>query len=312
MAWGCDLGVDEAELVSSSRGDRGVGNGQHGDAVLVAVAHVTDVDLRGGEVNDVAGGLAVLEEQVTQAGVGEGGREVVLRGHGHGFQGDRARGAAVGDQSLLGAVDQLPVDQGVADVEGYRLEATGIGQQLEAIGVAVLEDDRRGLVGVGGGGSCGIGRGVVDAGEGEIDGGDFTDRAVESEGAAGTGHFVQHTIDVVVDGDAGEAGAHRCVGDADASSHGLAKAACLECFAVSRGGGNGAGTGELNAEGTFNASVGEQLLGCTEVGANEIAAHHIALQRSDVEVTHEHGVGPIRNRIGAVGGFGLNQDETLA
>ena len=56
--------------------------------------------------------------------------------------------AAISDQHLFEPPTKLAVHDGVAKVEGEALQSTGIRQQLEAAGVAVLEDQRIILVGI--------------------------------------------------------------------------------------------------------------------------------------------------------------------
>lgn len=107
------LGEDQAELVvTGGRGDEGGGQGQHVDAVLVGVGRVADVQASGLEGDDVAGGVAVDEGQLTEGAVRESRGEVVLLGDGRSFDDDGAGGGTVGDQHLLGAVHQLAVDGG--------------------------------------------------------------------------------------------------------------------------------------------------------------------------------------------------------
>ena len=109
------LGVAEAEfIIPAGAGHAGIGNVEHCDAVLVAVGNIADVNTGGSEVHDVAGGAAVGEVQVAQAGVSQGSSEVVLRGDAHGFDGGRASASAVGQENFLGATDEFAVDQVVA------------------------------------------------------------------------------------------------------------------------------------------------------------------------------------------------------
>lgn len=308
------LGEGEGELAAGGVvGDGCVRHGEHGDAILVGVGDVTDVDLGRAEGDDVAGRGAVLPGEVAE-GLNEGSREVVLAGEGGSLDRDRTAGAAIRDQDFLGSTDELAVDRGVAQVQGNGLQSGGVGEQLEAAGAAVLEDDR-GLLSVGGGSGGGVSDdGVVDAGEGEVNRGDLTHGAVQRPGATSTGDFVQDAIHCVVDGDAaGGAAAVRFVGDARRGHNRFGHGAGLEGGAESRRGAEGtAAAGELNAEGALHSGVGEQLLRCTEVRAHQVAAHHVALLGDDVEVADQHGVAPGGGGIGAVSRLKLDEDETFA
>jgi len=282
------------------------------DAVLIAVADVADVDLGGDEIEDVACRLAVLEEQVAEGSVGKGGGEVVLRCHRHGLDGHAAGGSAVSEQDFLSTADKFAVDEGVANVEADGLQTPGVGEELEVGGVAVLEDDGDGLLGVGDRGESCVGGGVVDAGEAEVNCGDLAHGAVDGEGAAGARHLVQNAVDVVVDGAAAEGGADGRVGDAGGGNDSLAQAAGEKGLAVAGSGAGGAGAGELDAEGAFNAGVGQQLLGSTQVGTDQFATDTVTLQRSDAQIPHQNGVGAGWSRIRSVGRFRFQQNQTLA
>ena len=158
------------------------------------------------------------EGEVAGGAVSGGGGEVVLSGDGGRLDDDRASDVALGDEDFLGAADEFAVDDVVADVHADRLEAGGVGVELEGGRVALFEDEWGGLVGVGGVGGGGIGWGVVDASHGELEGRDGADFAVEDDRSTGAGDLVQQTVYVVVDGDAGEAGADGCVGDVGADA----------------------------------------------------------------------------------------------
>ena len=215
--------VAEAEfIIPTGARHAGIGDGQHRNTVLIAVADVADVHAGRREINDVAGNRAMGEVQITQAGIGQSSSEVILRCDADCFQGGRASSGAVGEQHLFSATNQLAVDEGVAQVKAEGLERTSVGKQLEAAGVAVLEDQRGGLVRVGRGRQSAVIRSVVHAGKAEIDGRNFSHRSVNGTGAASTGHLVTQTINVVVDGDAVEACADRRVGDAGGGNNRLA------------------------------------------------------------------------------------------
>jgi hypothetical protein len=98
------------------------------DAVLIAVAHIANINLGRGEINDVAGGLTVLEQQVAQGAIAQCGSEIVLLSNGWSFDHHAAGTGTISQQHLLGAVDQIAVHQGVADIKGHRLQAAGVGQ----------------------------------------------------------------------------------------------------------------------------------------------------------------------------------------
>ena len=306
------LGKSEAEfIIPTGAGHAGVGDVEHRNAVLVAVGNVADVNAGGSEVDDVAGGATVGEVQVAQAGVSQSSSEVVLRGDADGFEGGRASGSAVGQQNFLGATDELAVDKVVAKVEAEGLERTSEGEQLEAAGVAVLEDQRGCLVRVSSGGQSAVVRGDVNTGESEIDGGDFAHSAVDAEGAPAAGHLVAQAINVVVDGDAGEAGADRCVGDAGVSNDGLGQTASLKSFAVLGSSTSGAGTSQLDAEAALNAGVSEELLRCAQVRTNNVAVYNVTLLRSDVQIPYQNGVGSVGRWVGPVARFRLDQNQAF-
>ena len=315
MAWGCGcvgvrcgLGEREAYFVVAGGGRDGeVGDVEHLDAVLVAVGGVGDVALAGGERDAVAGGGAVQEGQVAGR-LGLGDVEVVLGGQGGGLDHDRASGLTVGDQDFLGAADKFAVDGAVGDVEAHRLEAAGVGEELERRGVALLEDQGAGLGAVGdsgGGGVCGC---VVDADHREVDGGDLAHGGIQGEGTAAAGGFVEHAVVVEVDGRAGEGGADRGVGDAGGSDDGFAHAARLEDGAVAGSRTSGAGTGHFDLEGDAHAAVGEQLRAVAEVRADEIAADEISFDWGDIKVAHQQRVGACRRAVGAVGHLLFHED----
>lgn len=315
MAWGCEgvgvrCGSGEREgyfVVAGGGRDGDVGDVEHLDAVLVAVGGVGDVTLAGGERDAVAGGGAVQEGEVAGR-LGLGDVEVVLGGQGGSLDHDRASGLAVGDQDFLGAADEFAVDGAVGDVEAHRLEATGVGEELEGRGVALLEDQGAGLGAVGdsgGGGVCGC---VVDAGHREVDCGDLAHGRVQGEGATAAGGLVQHTVVVEVDGRAGEGGADRGVGDAGGSDDGFAHAARLENRAVAGSRTSGAGAGHFDLKGDAHAAVGEQLRAIAEVRADEIAADEIGLDRGDVKVAHQQRVGACRRAVGTVSRFLFHED----
>ncbi len=212
------------------------------DAILIAIAHIADVDSGRDEIDDVASSLTMLEQQVAQCSIGQGSSEVVLGCHGHSFQGHTASAGTISQQYLLGATNQLAINKRVAHIKGYGLQAAGIGQQLEASGVAVFEDDRSGLIAVRDRRQSRIGRRVIDASEGEIDCRDFANSAVDGERTASASHLMQNTINVVIDGAATEACANRCVSDAGASNNGFAHAASKQGFAIAGSGPSSAGT----------------------------------------------------------------------
>lgn len=384
-----DLGEDEAELViAGGRRHEGAGQRKHVDAVLIGVGRIADVEAARLQGDDVAARAAVDEGEFAEGAVRLSGGEVVLVGDGRGLDHDSASGGAVGDQHLLGAVDQLAVDGGDAEVHGNGLEAPAVAQQREGTAVAGLEDLRGGLVRVGDGRGGGVGRSVVDARHREVDGGDLANLRVQAEGAPAPSQLVQHTVDVVVDGgraegradggvddvsvdavdagvavgdgaakgaDGGHLGGADVAGDqgdgAGARAGGDAKDLTLvevvgaagtgrKGDAVARscggragnGGGDdgrcqatglqhgvetgcgagGAGAGQLDAEGALHAGVGQQLLGGAEVGADEIAANHVTLHRSDFQVAHQDGVSTTGGAVRAVGGLGLRQNQALA
>ena len=254
-------GINQAELVVARGGrDRGVTDVQHRDAILIAVGHITDVDPGGSEINDVASGGAVLERQVAQRLIGQRSGEVILGCHRDSFHNHGAIRGTIGQQHLLGATDQLAIHQRVADVEGDRLQAARVGQQLERIGVALLEHQRSGLVRVGHARQCRIVRSVVNAGEGEVDRRDLTHVRVDRESATATGHLMTHTIDVVMDGHRAEAAGDQCVSHADACTDSLAQSTSLESLAILRRGASSTGASKLNTEGTLDTSVSKKLL----------------------------------------------------
>lgn len=387
--WRGSLGEDEAELVvAGCGGDSGVGEGEHVDAVLIGVGGIADVYAVGDHRDDVAGCGAVDEGEIAEGAVCEGGGEVVLGGDGGSFDDDGAGAGAVGEQHFLSAAHQLAVDDGVAHFHGDGLEASAVAKEVEGAAVAGLEDLGGGLVGVGGGWSGGVRRSAVDPGHREVDGGDFAYGGVERERSTAARGFVQHTVDVVVDGDGAERGAYggvegvgvdrvgagvvrrdgtvngtkrgdlggadvtgdQChcagacasrdaedlvlvevVGAAGACSKGdavegarsgssgyggryggLGQTARLEHRTEAWSGASGAASGQFDAEGAFNASVSQQLLGCAEVRAYQVAAYNVALQRRDAEVADQDGVSGAGVRIGAVLRLNFGQDEALA
>lgn len=281
------------------------------DAVLIAVADIANVDLGGNKVDDVTSGLTVLEQQVAQRSIAQSGSEIVLLSNGRRFNGDTASASAISQQHLLGAVDQVAIHQSVADIEGHRLQAAAVRQQLEVSGVAVLGNYWVGLIGVSDRRSGGVGWGVVDTSESEINGGNFTNSQVQSESAPCASYFVQQAIDVVIDGAATKACAHRCVGHAGSGNDGLAHATGKQSFAIARSGASGARTSKLNAERALNTSVRQQLLRCAQVRTNQITADDITLERSDAQIANQNGVGAGRSRIRAVRSLRLQKDQAF-
>ena len=92
-------------------------------------------------------------------------------------------------------------NSGVAQVKREALQSACVRQQLEAAGVAVLEDQRIILIGIGRRQHCSVVRCVVNASEGEIQGWNLTDICSQRHTAPATSHLVTDTINVVVDGD---------------------------------------------------------------------------------------------------------------
>lgn len=163
----------------------------------------------------------MLERQVAQGAIRERSGEVILRCDRHGLKDHSAVGSAICHQHLFGAIDQLAVNQRVAHVEGKRLEAAGVGQQLEGVSVAVPEHQRRSLVCVGDARQSRVVRRVVDSSESEIDSRDLTDVGVDHKSATAASYLVANTIDVVVDGDRTEACRHRRISNTSAGSNSL-------------------------------------------------------------------------------------------
>lgn len=382
---------DKSELVvSGAAGDSGVRQVQHGDVVLTGVGGVADVHGAEDQADSVAGGGAVGEAEVAGRPIRDGGCEVVLLGDGWDFDDNGASDVSLGDQHLLSAADQFAVDDVVADVHADRLE-TGVcvGVQLEGGGVALFEDLRGGLVGVGDrAGGSGVSGGVVDASHGELDCRDRTDLPAERERATGAGDAVEQTIYVVVDsgafktvadgfvGNVGcnavtagcsryKCGADRAnssyfcradvIGDqanvatacaagnsddlsdvgvicwacAGRKSDGVGRTCrssacdCAACrswsqgtgskgVAVARGRASSTGASEFDGELALDAGVGQELLGGTQIGANEVAAHDVTLHGSDGEVADQHSVGAGWGDVGAVCGLSLDQDQAFA
>lgn len=230
------------------------------DAILVAVADIADVDLSGGEINDVAGALAVLEQQVTKRAVSKRSSEVVLLRNGWRFDGHTASAGAISQQHLLGAVDQVAVHQSVADIEGHRLQATAIREQFKTSRVAVFGNYRVGLIGVGDRRRCGVSGSVVHTSESEINGGDLANGHIQRVSAARTSHFMQQTIDVVIDGAATKTCAYGRIGHAGSGNDSFTHATSKQSLAIARSGASGARTSQFNAERTLNTSVSQQLL----------------------------------------------------
>ena len=376
-------------VVAGGGGDSGVGEVEHVDAVLVAVAGVSDVDAGRVEAHDAASGGAVEEGEVAEGAVGEGGGEIVLGGDGGGLDHHRAGAGPVSEQDFLDAADQFAVDEGVAHVHGDGLETAGVAVKAEGARVALLEDLGRGLVGVGDSGGGGVGWCVVYAGHREVDGRNLADRRVQRKRTATPSQLMQYAVDVVVDGGGTEGGADGEVVDlgadavgagvvgGDAAAEGAERgdfggadvggdegngagagtagdaedlavvevvgaastggqgdavegacsggagdrrgdcgggeAAGLQRGVVARGGAGGTGTGQLDAEGALDAGVGQQLLTRTHVGANEVAAHHVGLQRRHFEVANQYRVSSTsRSRIDAVSYLGFYEDKALA
>lgn len=298
-------------VVAGGGGDGDVGDVEHLDTVLVAIGGVGDVALGSGEGDAVAGCGAVEEGEVA-GGFGLGEVEVVLGGQGGGLDHHRAAGLAVGDEDLLGAADQLAVDSAVGNVEADGLEAAGVSEELEGGGVALLEDQGAGLSAVGDSWGGGVSRGVVDADHREVEGGDLAHSGVHGEGAPAAGGLVQDAVVVEVDGGGAEGGADGGVGDGGGGHDRLAHAARLQDAAKARGGASSAGTSKLHLERDAYAAVGQQLRAVAEVGADQVAADQIGLDRRDVEVAHQQGVGACRAAVGAVGRLLLDEDQPLA
>ena len=242
----------------------------------------------------------MLERQVAQRLIGQRSGKVVLLRHRDSFHHHRAVRGTIGQEHLFSATNQFAIHQRVTDVEGHRLQAARVGQQCKRISVAFLEHQRGGLVGVGHTRQCRIVRSVVDAGEGEVDRRDLTHVRVDGESATATGDLVTHTINVVMDGHRAEAAGDRCVGDARGRSNSLAQAASQQSLAVLRSSASSARASQLDAEGAFNTSVSEELLRCTQVRANQIAADDITLQRSDIQIPHQNRVRSVGSRIRSV------------
>ena len=294
-------------VVTRSGGDGDEGDVEHLDAVLVAVGGVGDVALSGGEGDAVAGGGAVQEGEVSR-GLGLGDAEIVLGCQGGGLDHHRASRLAVGDQDFLGAANQFAVDNAVGNVKADRLEAAGVGEELERRGVALLEDQGAGLGAVGDGRGGGVGGRVVDAGHREVDGGDFAHSGVEGERATAAGGLVQDAVVVEVDGGGAEGGAGGDVGDGGGRHDRLDHAARLQDGPEAGRRTGGARTGQLHLERDAYAAVGQQLRTVAEVGADEVAADQIGLDRRDVEVTDQQRVSAYRGDIGAVGYFFFNEN----
>jgi len=194
-----NLGEGEAYFVVTRScwcGD--IGDVQHLNPVLIRVARVADVALAGRQGDTVAGSSTVQESEVS-GGFGLGNVEVVLGGKGGRFKHHGAAGGPVSDQHFLGATHELAVDGLVSHVEADRLKTAGIAEELEGGGVALLEDQRAGLLAVGGGGQCCVGRCVVDTGHREVDRGDLPHFGIQGEGAAAAGQDVADTVVVEID-----------------------------------------------------------------------------------------------------------------
>ncbi len=281
------------------------------DAILVAVADIADVDLGGDEINDVAGGLAVLEQQVAKRAVSKRSSEVILLRNGWCFDGHTASAGAIGQQHLFGAVDQIAINQGVADVKSHRLQASRIRQQLKVRGVAVSGNYRVGLIGVGDRRSCGVSGSVVHTSESEINGGDLTNGYIQRVSAASASHLVQQAINVVVDGAATKTCANGRIGHAGSSHDGFAHATSKQSLAIARSGTSDTRTSQFNAEGALNTSISQQLLRRTQIRANQITADNITLQRSDIQIANQNGVRSVGSRIRPVSRLRLQKDQAF-
>lgn len=281
------------------------------DAILIAVADIADVDLGGGEINDVAGGLAVLEQQVAKRAVSKRSSEVVLLRNGWRFDGHTASAGAISQQHLLGAVDQVAVHQSVADVESHRLQAAAIGQQLKVSRIAILGDYRVGLIGVGDRRRCGVSGSVVHTSESEINGGDLADGYIQRISAARAGHFMQQTINVVIDGAATKTCADGRIGHAGSSHDGFAHTTSKQSLAIARSGASSARTSQFNAEGALNTSVSQQLLRRAQIRTNQVTTDNITLQRSDIQIANQNGVRSVGSRIRPVSRLRLQKDQAF-
>ncbi len=201
-----------------------------------------------------------------------------------------------------GELVENPVD---VVVEGYRAESAADG------GVDGLETDAVDA-GVVGGDVAGEGAEGGDAGGAHVAGDERDGAAASATGDAD---------DLVLVGVVGGAGADgqrdavqgaRGGGAGDGRGNGgLSEAAGFQDRAVAGCGAGSAASGQLDAEGAFNADVGEQLLGCAQVRTNQVTVDALALDRRDVEVTDQHGVGAQGRGVGAVGGLDLRQEEAL-
>lgn len=316
-------GGGEVVLVSDGRGfdDDGACGGTVGDEHLLGAADEFAVDdavsgvqrdgLKAAGVGQHVEGAAVagLEDQGGGlVGIGDGGgsgvgggvvdarhREVDGWDLAHG--GVDAEGAASARQLVQNTVDVV--------VEGDRAERAAHG------GVDGLQADRVGARAVGGDVAAeGAERG--DAGGADVAGD-------QCDGAAASATC--DADDLVLVGVVGGAGAH-CQSDAVERTSGrgardsgaycrLGEAAGFQHRAEARSGAGGAAAGQLNAEGAFDAGVGEQLLRGAEVGADEIAVDDIALDRRDAEIADQHCIGSPWSRVGAVGRFDLGEQEAL-
>ena len=122
----------------------------------------------------------------------------------------------------------------------------------------------------------------------------------------------EHRADARASSDAKHLAVVKVVGGASASSQGdaigcassgsasygrrngrLSQGTCLEHLAEARCRTGSATTSQFHAERAFNASVGEQLLGCTQIGSHQVAVDHITLLRSDVQIPHQNGISAI-------------------
>ena len=253
-----------------------------------------------------------MQEGEVAGGFGLGEGEEVLGGQGGGLDHHRASGLAVGDQDFLGAADEFAVDGAVGDVEAHRLEAARVGEELERRGVALLEDQRAGLVAVGDARGSRVRGRVVDAHHGEVDCRNFAYGGVEGEGAAAAGGLVENAVVVEVDGGGAEGSAGGDVGDGGGRHDRLDHAARLQDGAEAGRRASGAGAGQLDLEREAHAAIGQQLGAVAQVGADEVAADQIGLNGRDVEVAHQQGIGADRGAVGAGGDFLLDEDQPLA
>ena len=187
----------------------------------------------------------MLQGDATRAGA-TGDCEEILCRDSRGFNHDGAAGGTIGDHDLLGTTHQLAVDHIVRDAEVVGLQTTAVGEGSEVCGVALLEDQWGGLVGVGRSRQRLVGRGVIDPSHREGNHGDLANLTSDLKGAAAAGHLMANTILMIVDGAALKAAAHGCIGRTSACNERFAQATATKHRPIGWSSASSTGTSQLD------------------------------------------------------------------